>query len=78
MNEAQQEFLKILRAHRDTLDVCMACASTTRDLAAEVVRGGLPRRDDLQATIAEAERVLASSAELRQELDRVIAELDRQ
>lgn len=75
MTDAQEEFLKILRAHRQTLDVCAACASTTRDLAAEVVRGGLPKREDLEQTIAEAERVLADTAELSRELDRVLLEL---
>ena len=48
MTEGQEEFLKILRAQRSTIDVCDACASTTRDLAAEVLRGGLPRREDLE------------------------------
>src|SRR5574338_703611 len=38
----REEFLKILRAHLRTIDVCRACAETTRDLAAEVKRGGLP------------------------------------
>jgi sulfur relay (sulfurtransferase) complex TusBCD TusD component (DsrE family) len=75
MTEGQEEFLKILRAHRHTIDICEACAATTRDLAAEVVRGGLPRRADLEQTVAEAERVLADMAQLRQELDRVLTEL---
>jgi hypothetical protein len=75
MTEGQEEFLKILRAHRQTIDVCEACAITTRDLATEVVRGGLPRRADLERTIAEAERVLTDLAALRLELDRVLAEL---
>lgn len=75
MTDGQEEFLKILKAHRDTLAVCVACASTTRDLATEVLRGGLPKRDDLQVTITEAERVVAESAQLCDELDRVIAEL---
>ena len=75
MTEAQEEFLKILRAQRATLDVCEACATTTRDLAAEVLRGGLPRREDLEQTVAEAERILGDLARTRQELDRVLAEL---
>ena len=75
MTEGQQEFLKILQAHRQTLDVCEACALTTRDLATEVVRGGLPKREDLERTVAEAERVLADVVELRRELDRVLMEL---
>jgi len=75
MTEGQEEFLKILRAQRDTIDICDACASTTRDLAAEVLRGGLPRREDLEQTIAEAERILADLAQTRQELDRVLTEL---
>jgi hypothetical protein len=75
MTEGQEEFLKVLRAYRSTLEVCEACATTTRDLAAEIVRGGLPKREDLEQTIAEAERVLSDMAELRQELDRVLSEL---
>ncbi|MEQ1757117.1 MAG: hypothetical protein ABL986_02285 [Vicinamibacterales bacterium] len=75
MTEGQQEFLKILQAHRQTLDVCEACALTTRDLATEVVRGGLPKREDLERTVAEAERVLTDVVELRRELDRVLMEL---
>lgn len=75
MTDAQEEFLKILRAHRHTIDICDACATTTRDLAAEVARGGLPRREDLDQTILEAERVLADLAQARRELDRVLSEL---
>ncbi len=75
MTEGQEEFLKILQAQRSALEVCDACATTTRDLAAEVLRGGLPRREDLEQTIAEAERILADVAQTRQELDRVLAEL---
>jgi ABC-type transporter Mla subunit MlaD len=75
MTEGQEEFLKILRAQRTTLITCEACASTTRDLAAEVMRGGLPRREDLEQTIAEAERILADLAETRQEVDRALSEL---
>jgi hypothetical protein len=77
MTEGQEEFLKILQAQRATLDVCDACASTTRDLAAEVLRGGLPSREDLQQTIAEAERVLSEVAETRQALDHALAELTK-
>ena len=69
----RQEFLKILRAHADTIAVCEACATTTRDLAAEVKRGGMPARDDLQRTVDEAERILADLARVRQEIDRLEA-----
>lgn len=75
MTEAQEEFLKILKAHRHTVDVCAACAATTRDLASEVMRGGAPRRDDLQQTIVEAERILEDMESTRRELDRVLTEL---
>ncbi len=74
--EGQEEFLKMLRAHLHTVQVCQACASTTRDLAAEVMRGGLPRRDDLERTVEEAERVLAESTDLRGALERALAELE--
>ena len=69
------ETLKILDAHARTLAVCEACAITTRDLAAEVKRGGIPAATDLQKTIDEAERVLAELAAVRAELDRLRSEL---
>jgi len=69
------ETLKILDAHARTLDVCEACAQTTRDLAAEVKRGGMPPAADLQQTIDEAERVLADLAAVRAEIDRQRARL---
>ena len=31
--EGRQEFTKILQAHAQTIAICEACASTTRDLA---------------------------------------------
>ncbi len=69
--EERQEFLKILDAHAQTIGVCEACAVSTRDLAAEVRRGGLPTRDDLQRHIDEAERVLADLALVRKEVERL-------
>jgi hypothetical protein len=71
--EERREFLKALEAHADTVAVAEACATTTRDLAAEVKRGGLPRREDLQRTVDEAERILRDLAAVRQEIDRLIA-----
>ena len=68
----QQEFLKILRAHVDTIAICEACATTTRDLAAEVRRGGAPSHEALEATVSEAERVLAELAPVRAEVERLI------
>ena len=55
--------------------ICEACATTTRDLAAEVARGGVPRPADLHATISEAERTLAELAGVREEIERVMAAL---
>ncbi len=75
--DERQEFLKVLQAHAQTVEVCAACATTTRDLAAEVARGGLPARGDLTTTIDEAERVLAELASIRAELQRVIDDLSR-
>jgi hypothetical protein len=69
------EFLKILRAHADTIAVCEACATTTRDLAGEVKRGGVPAKEALTATVDEAERVLADLAAVRAEVDRLIKAL---
>ena len=34
---------QVLEAHAQTVAICEACATTTRDLAAEVARGGVPR-----------------------------------
>jgi len=73
--EERQEFLKILQAHAQTVAICEACAVTTRDLAAEVARGGTPARDALMATIQEAERVLRDLEAVREALERVMAQL---
>jgi hypothetical protein len=71
--EERLEFLKVLKAHAETVGLAEACATTTRDLAAEVKRGGLPRRDDLQRTVDEAERILADLAEVRKEVERLVS-----
>jgi hypothetical protein len=73
--DERQELLKVLQAHAQTVAICEACATTTRDLAAEVARGGIPSKDDLRATIGEAERVLQDLAAVREELERLIAQL---
>jgi len=70
----RDEFLKVLHAHAQTVEVCEACATTTRDLAAEVLRGGVPRRDDLERTVIEAERVLADLQDVRAELRRLLVQ----
>ena len=72
--DERNEFLKILHAHAQTVEICEACAVTTRDLAAEVHRGGVPRRDDLQRTIEEAEKVLVDLSSVRNELRRLMIE----
>jgi hypothetical protein len=69
----REEFLKILRAHAQTIAIGEACATTTRDLAAEVRRGGVPAPDDLGHTIAAAERVLVDLAAVREEVERLLA-----
>jgi hypothetical protein len=56
--EEQQEVRKLIAAHEHTLQVCRACAETTRDLAWEVKRGGVPPPELLAVTLAEVERVL--------------------
>ena len=56
--EEQDEVRRLIDAHERTLQVCRACAETTRDLAWEVKRGGVPAPETLSATIAEVERVL--------------------
>ena len=70
--EERQEFMKVLEAHARTIAICEACAASTRDLAAEVRRGGLPSRDDLQRQVNEAERVLTDLAGVKQEVERLL------
>ena len=70
-----QDLLKVLEAHAQTIAVCEACAITTRDLAAEVKRGGTPNPADLEATIVEAERVLRDLEVVRAEVERLRATL---
>ncbi len=76
-DDERQEFLKVLQAHAQTVAMAAACATTTRDLAAEVLRGGLPSRDDLSRTVEEAERVLGDLSSVRIELQRAIGALGR-
>ncbi len=71
----RHDLLAVLDGHAQTLAICEACAVTTRDLAAEVKRGGIPSPADLQRTIDEAERVLAELAAVRAEVDRLRAGL---
>jgi len=70
--EERNEFLKILHAHAQTIEICEACAVTTRDLAAEIQRGGVPKRDDLRRTVEEAEKVLADLTAVRAEVRRLL------
>jgi sulfur relay (sulfurtransferase) complex TusBCD TusD component (DsrE family) len=71
-SQDKQEFLKILQAHAQTVAICEACATTTRDLATEVARGGVPTPTDLRTTIEEAERTLAQLAAVREEVERLM------
>ena len=57
--DAQQEVRQLIDAHEHTLQVCRACAETTRDLAWEVKRGSVPSPEALTVTLAEVERILA-------------------
>ena len=57
--DEQQEVRRLIDAHEHTLQVCRACAETTRDLAWEVKRGSVPSPQALAATLAEVERILA-------------------
>jgi hypothetical protein len=70
--EEREEFLKILHAHAQTIEICEACAVTTRDLAAEIQRGGVPKREDLRRTVEEAENVLADLNAVRAEVRRLL------
>lgn len=73
----RDEFLKILQAHAQTVAIGEVCATTARDLAAEVARGSIPPRDHLHRTVTEAERVLVDLAGVRDEVERLIASLGR-
>jgi hypothetical protein len=73
--QERQEFRKILEAHAQTVAICEACATTTRDLATEVARGGTPRVGDLKMTVSEAERILADLVLVREEIERVMASI---
>ena len=75
--EERQQVFQIVLAHEQTIAVCRACAETTRDLAAEVKRGGVPSRDDLARTITEAEDALNDLAKVRGEVDRLKREFAR-
>ena len=57
--DQQQEVRRLIDAHEHTLQVCRACAETTRDLAWEVKRGSVPSPEALAATLDEVERILA-------------------
>ena len=57
--DEQQEVRRLIDAHEHTLQVCRACAETTRDLAWEVKRGSVPAPEALTATLDEVERILA-------------------
>ncbi len=69
--DERQQVLRIVLAHEKTIAVCRACAETTRDLAAEVKRGGMPSRDDLARTITEAEDAISDLGRLRDEVERL-------
>jgi hypothetical protein len=56
--EEQQEVRHLIEAHEHTVQVCRACAETTRDLAWEVKRGHVPSPESLAATLSQVERVL--------------------
>ena len=62
--DEQQEVRRLIDAHEHTLQICRACAETTRDLAWEVKRGSIPPEASLAATLAEVERVLGDIARI--------------
>ena len=73
--QEREEFLKILQAHAQTVAISEACATTTRDIAADVARGSTPSRNDLLATVAAAERALEDLAGVREEVERLLSAL---
>jgi hypothetical protein len=56
--EEKAEVRHLIEAHERTVEICRACAETTRDLAWEVKRGSTPEAEVLDDTIVTAERVL--------------------
>jgi hypothetical protein len=74
-SQEREQVLKILQAHAQTVAIGEACATTTRDLATEVARGGTPNRSDLIATVAAAERALEDLAGVREEVERLLSQL---
>jgi hypothetical protein len=71
--QERQQFLNVLQAHAQTVAIAEACAGTTRDLAAEVARGGTPGRNDLLNTVAQAEQALADLGAVREEVERLLS-----
>jgi hypothetical protein len=69
--DEQQEVRRLIEAHERTVQVCRACAETTRDLAWEIKRGSIPAQESLSATLAEVERVLDDLGEV----ELIIAEM---
>lgn len=74
-DEERAEINRLIEAHEQTLQVCRACAETTRDLAWEVKRGAIPPADALAQTIAEAERVLGELGQVEIAIARMKAAL---
>jgi hypothetical protein len=72
-SQEREQFLRILQAHAQTVAIGEACATTTRDLATEVARGGTPNCNDLLATVAAAERALEDLAGVREEVERLLS-----
>jgi hypothetical protein len=72
-HQERQQFIRVLQAHAQTVAIGEACAATTRDLAAEVARGGTPSRNDLLTTVAQAERALEDLAAVREEVERLLS-----
>lgn len=56
--EEKVEARHLIEAHERTIEICRACAETTRDLAWEVKRGSIPSADALDQTVEAAGRVL--------------------
>jgi hypothetical protein len=74
-DEERAEVQRIIEAHEQTLEICRACATTTRDLAWEVKRGAAPPPEALRQTIDEAERVLADLGQVERAIARMKAAL---
>ena len=74
-DDEKSEVLHLLESHERTLQICRACAETTRDLAWQVRRGSVPDGSQLGLTVDEADRVLEELGRIEIAIARMKASL---